>query len=47
VLERIGSPDARRVLKTLAAGGEARLTREAQASLIRLDKTTAAGPASP
>ncbi len=38
VLERIGSPEARRVLKRLADGGEARLTREATASLTRLEK---------
>ena len=37
VLERIGTPQARRVLATLAGGAEgARLTREAQASLQRL-----------
>ncbi len=42
VLERIGSPEAQRVLKALAGGGEVRLTREAQASLTRLDKATAA-----
>jgi hypothetical protein len=47
VLERIGSPEARRVLKTLAGGGEDRLTREAKASLTRLEKTVAAGPPSP
>jgi hypothetical protein len=47
VLERIGSPEARGVLKTLAGGGEARLTREAKASLARLEKTAAAGPPSP
>jgi RNA polymerase sigma factor (sigma-70 family) len=47
VLERIGSPEARGVLKTLAGGGEARLTREAKVSLARLEKTAAAGPPSP
>ena len=37
VLERIGSPDARRVLEALAKGvPEARLTREAKAALERL-----------
>jgi WD40 repeat protein len=39
VLERIGSPEARQALEALAAGAaEARLTREAQASLRRLPR---------
>lgn len=39
VLERIGTPDARTLLQTLANGAPgARLTREAQASLARLEK---------
>jgi hypothetical protein len=39
VLERIGSPEARQVLQALAGGApEARLTREAKASLVRLAK---------
>jgi hypothetical protein len=39
VLERIGSPEARQVLQTLAGGNpEARPTREAQASLERLNR---------
>jgi hypothetical protein len=39
VLEHIGTPDARQMLKTLANGAtEARLTREAKASLERLTK---------
>ena len=37
VLERIGTPESRRVLEALAGGGEARLTREAKAALARLD----------
>jgi hypothetical protein len=38
-LERIGNPEARQVLRTLAEGGaEARLTREAKAALERLKK---------
>jgi hypothetical protein len=37
VLERIGSPEAKQVLESLAKGAEgARLTREAKASLERL-----------
>jgi hypothetical protein len=37
VLEHVGTPDARHVLKTLAAGvPEARMTQEASASLERL-----------
>jgi hypothetical protein len=36
-LERIGTPEARRLLKTLADGGPGELpTREAQAALDRL-----------
>jgi hypothetical protein len=39
VLEHIGTPDAREVLRTLATGApDARLTREAKASLERLTK---------
>jgi RNA polymerase sigma factor (sigma-70 family) len=37
LLERIGTPEARQVLKKLAAGAGARETREATASLERLD----------
>jgi hypothetical protein len=45
VLERIGSPDARRVLETLAGGvAEARLTQEAKASLERLAKRPGSAP---
>jgi hypothetical protein len=41
VLEQIGTPEARRLLETLAAGARAaRLTEEAQAALRRLS----AGP---
>jgi hypothetical protein len=37
VLEHIGSPEAQRVLQTLAEGApEAMLTREAKAALVRL-----------
>jgi WD40 repeat protein len=43
VLEQIGSPEARRLLETLASGvPEARLTREAKASLQRLGHHTTA-----
>jgi RNA polymerase sigma factor (sigma-70 family) len=39
ILERIGTPDARRILTDLAKGApEARLTREAKASLARLGR---------
>jgi hypothetical protein len=39
VLERVGTPEARQVLKTLTQGApEARLTKEAKASLDRLGK---------
>jgi hypothetical protein len=39
LLERLATPEARELLKTLAGGAEdARLTREAQASLKRLNK---------
>jgi hypothetical protein len=45
VLERIGSPDARRLLNTLAGGvPEARLTQEAKASLERLAKRPGGAP---
>ncbi len=45
VLERIGTPAARQLLQTLAAGeAEARLTREAQAALRRLTERAANGP---
>jgi WD40 repeat protein len=45
VLERIGSPDARRVLETLAGGvPEARLTQEAKASLGRLARRHSFNP---
>ena len=44
VLEHIGSAEAKRVLERLAAGAEgARLTREAKASLDRLDRRPASG----
>jgi len=43
VLERIGTPPARQMLEKLAAGADgARLTREARASLERLNKRAAA-----
>lgn len=43
VLEYIGSPEGKKVLQTLAAGAEgARVTREAKASLDRLNKREAA-----
>jgi hypothetical protein len=39
VLERVGTPEAQRVLAVLARGApEARMTREARASLERLAK---------
>ena len=45
VLEHIGTPDARDVLRKLARGApEARLTREAEASLERLAKRHSAKP---
>jgi hypothetical protein len=45
VLERIGTPGARRLLRRLAEGApEARLTREARSSLDRLRRPTAAAP---
>jgi hypothetical protein len=45
VLERIGTAEARQVLGRIAEGApEARLTREAKASLDRLAKRPAAGP---
>jgi hypothetical protein len=44
VLEDIGTPTARRLLEDLANGAsEARLTREAKASLQRLDRRGANG----
>ncbi len=49
LLERIGTPEATAILKTLAGGlPEARLTRDARASLERLEKSSAvSGPARP
>jgi WD40 repeat protein len=45
VLERIGTPEAKQVLKTFADGpAEAELTREAKTALERLAKRTAARP---
>jgi RNA polymerase sigma factor (sigma-70 family) len=45
VLEHLGTPDARQVLVSLAGGGDdARLTREAKASLERLARLRAAAP---
>jgi WD40 repeat protein len=45
VLERIGTPEARRLLTELAQGAEeARLTREAKASLQRLDGQRTGSP---
>jgi RNA polymerase sigma factor (sigma-70 family) len=45
VLERIGTPDARRVLESLAQGApEARLTEEARTALGRLARRAARGP---
>jgi WD40 repeat protein len=44
VLEQIGTPEAHRLLARLAGGiPQARLTREAQAALARLDKRPAGG----
>src|SRR5262249_4932533 len=45
VLERIGTPEAREVLRSLAKGAsQASLTKEAQASLQRLAKTSSGKP---
>ncbi len=45
VLEDIATPEARRLLETLAAGAaEARQTREAKAALRRLQRRTSAAP---
>jgi RNA polymerase sigma factor (sigma-70 family) len=45
VLERVGTPEARQLLRALAGGvPAARLTQEAQASLTRLAKAEAAAP---
>ena len=45
VLEHIGTPEASRVLETLAKGApEARLTRDAKASLGRLARRPLAKP---
>jgi hypothetical protein len=45
VLEHVGTPDARRLLESLAAGAPgARLTQEAKASLDRLSKKKATRP---
>jgi WD40 repeat protein len=45
VLEAIGTPEARKVLEGLAQGApEARLTQEAKASLLRLDRRSATNP---
>jgi HEAT repeat protein len=45
VLERIGSPEAREVLQSLAKGAsQTSLTKEAQACLERLTKTSPAKP---
>jgi hypothetical protein len=45
VLERLGTPEARQALETLAKGvPEARLTQEAKASLERLAKRSIARP---
>jgi RNA polymerase sigma factor (sigma-70 family) len=44
VLERIGSPDAREILKTLSGGASgAELTREAKSALERLDHRASVG----
>ena len=39
VLERLGTPEARRILEKLASGAAARETREAQAALQRLQRS--------
>jgi WD40 repeat protein len=45
VMESVGTPEARQLLESLARGaGEARLTREAKASLERLSRRTLARP---
>jgi hypothetical protein len=45
VLEHIGTPEAKQVLRSLAKGApEARLTKEAMASLERLAKRSRAQP---
>jgi WD40 repeat protein len=45
VLEQIGTPEARQVLRILTGGApEARLTREAKAALFRLEKQPTARP---
>jgi RNA polymerase sigma factor (sigma-70 family) len=45
VLERVGTPEARRVLDTLAKGvPEAQLTQEAKAALVRLARRADASP---
>jgi hypothetical protein len=44
-LEQAGTPDARRLLEDLGRGApEARLTREAKAALLRLERRPAAVP---
>jgi hypothetical protein len=45
ILELVATPDAKKLLETLAAGApEARLTQEAKASMGRLAKRTSATP---